>query len=208
MDNFKAQKIGFKRNHSSIFENVEIDLQTGEGLVVRGANGSGKSTLLRVLAGFLESSAGNIQWNKQTIKNTQSFANQMHYLGHQNGLRNALSVYENLHWYATFAGEEINTAKIQGVLDRLQLAKFWNLRAEKLSAGQARRLAIARLMLVQKPLWILDEPSAALDTQSLELLHNLIAEHISKTGIVIIATHETYFAKLNFAQLSLGNIND
>ncbi len=182
------QDLSFERQYRYLFRQLNTEVNSGELLQITGANGSGKSTLLRMIAGYIEIQEGQILWQNQTIP-------ELHYIGHQNGIKAYLTVEENLELISAL----INTSKnnISLAMDEVGLKRFKNSLAQKLSAGQLRRLALARLLLKSSPLWILDEPGTALDTQGQEWLVNLIKQHLAHKGVVIAATHQPYsFGKI------------
>lgn len=186
------QHISFERNHRALFHCLTGDIQPGECLQITGHNGSGKSTLLRVLAGLLEPLNGEILWQTTSIfKEREIYHQQLHYLGHQNSIKRSLTVYENLTLSTAIANVSLHKTTIQHVLQRLHLSHALQTPAAHLSAGQLRRLSLSRLLLYPKPLWILDEPSTALDAKGQQILSELLNQHLATKGLAIIATHQT-----------------
>lgn len=169
---------------------VSLDLAAGQVVHVAGSNGVGKTTLLRVLAGLLTAEQGGVDWQGRPISaNFDSYAASLAYLGHSDGLKADFSPSENLS-HAVGLRRRVTTAEIDEVLTRVGLADCRNLPARVLSAGQHRRLAMARVMLTAAPLWILDEPFTNLDNVGVQLLSNVIAEHIDRDGAAVIAAHQ------------------
>ncbi len=167
-----------------IFSDVSFTLNEGEILTLTGANGSGKSTLLRVICGLLPMVEGQISISADVEKPGEA----MHYLGHLNALKPALTIGENLLFWQEFCGNPLMS--ITDALAAVHLPDIDHLPAGYLSAGQKRRVSIAKLLVSFKPVWIVDEPTAALDKASQILFANLAKAHLSKGGIVIAATHK------------------
>ena len=186
------------RGGRQVFAGVNFAVGSGEALAVTGRNGAGKTTLLRLIAGLLEPSSGRIELTGGLAD--ISVGEQAHYLGHREALKPALSVRENLDfWYAFLGGRD---ASLASALDAVGLEGLAALPAAYLSAGQRRRLALARLLAAPRPIWLLDEPTAALDTAGQQRLAELMRAHLAGGGIIVAATH----APLGFEakELSLG----
>jgi heme exporter protein A len=175
------------RGGRRVFEGVQAALSPGDALVVRGTNGSGKSSLLRVLAGYIPAGDGTIAWNGADIRDDIGlYQSRLHYVGHLDGVKPVLSVRENIALWSVLMGDSMD---IDAALSHFGLAKLADLPAKYLSAGQKRRLNLARLGASRRPLWLLDEPAVSLDAQSVAQLEALIADHRRAGGIAIIATH-------------------
>lgn len=169
-----------------IFEGLSFTLQNGTALVLTGPNGIGKTTLLRTLAGFMQPAAGVIALEDD--RNTdQSLGEQCHYVGHLNGVKPSLSVAENLAFFADFLGG--NSHDSGSASEILTLSSLTDIPAGYLSAGQKRRLGLARLLCARRPIWLLDEPAVSLDARSTEILASMVVKHLAEGGIVISATH-------------------
>jgi heme exporter protein A len=180
-----ARDLGCVRGGREVFEGLNFSVAGGEALAITGRNGAGKTTLLRLIAGLLERAKGALDLEGGTPDAT--IAEQAHYLGHRDALKPALSVRENLaFWYAFLGGRDALTAT---ALEAVGLAGLAGLPAAYLSAGQRRRLSIARLIAAPRPVWLLDEPTAALDSASQQRLAELMRGHLAGGGLILAATH-------------------
>lgn len=167
---------------------VTFALAPGEILLLRGPNGAGKSSLLRLLAGFLAPSAGSVRWQGQpAFVGRVEHRARLHLIGHSNAIKGALSVRENIGFATAIAGAP--DARSAGALEGFGLAALADVPAAYLSAGQQRRLALARLLATPRPLWLLDEPDAGLDAANRAHLARAVAAHRAEGGIAVIATH-------------------
>jgi len=178
------------RGGRAIVSNVDFELRAGEALVVLGRNGAGKSTLLRALAGLLPLRGGTIQF---TGAEDAPLAEQAHYIGHADGLKAALTGFENLEFWARilggFSGGESMGLSPAEALQKVGLPRIGDFPVGYLSAGQKRRVALARLFIAPRPVWLLDEPATALDIASQETLGKAMADHRANGGMIIAATH-------------------
>lgn len=158
---------------------------------VEGENGSGKTSLLRTLCGLMMPADGKIFWRGEDIKEAdEEYYSEMIYLGHLNAIKDELSALENLRISAGVDGLEVDEKQALQVLRRLGLKGREALPVKVLSQGQRRRVALSRLLVSDAALWILDEPLAALDVRAVDLMQELIAEHLEKNGMVIFTTHQ------------------
>lgn len=186
-----AQGLACLRGDRLLFKNVSFDLQSGGLLYVLGENGSGKSSLLRMLCGLLTPEDGAVLWQGNKIKQAaESYLSNLTYLGHLNGLKDDLSALENLQTNARLAGNNVSDASALAALTAIGIARCAHLPARVLSQGQKRRVALAGLWLTKAKLWILDEPFAALDVASVEVLAARISEHLGLGGMAILTTHQ------------------
>lgn len=177
------------RNGQQILRHVNVSVHDGGALVLTGTNGSGKTTLLRTLAGFNKPSAGQILWNGHDITDSGVFHQyklQLNWLSLKDAIKERLTVYENVAWFELLESKQGNSLP---ALELMGLGKLAKEKARILSMGQRKRLQLARLLATDRPIWLLDEPSVALDDDGVKLLEYIIAEHRKKGGIVIVATH-------------------
>jgi heme exporter protein A len=173
------------RGGREVFSGLDFESVTGEALAVTGPNGSGKTSLLRLVAGLLHPAGGSIELAGGDSELT--LPEQAHYLGHRDALKPALSVMENLSFWRDFFGGATGDAAKS--LARVGIDHAAHLPAGFLSAGQRRRLSIARLLSVKRPIWLLDEPTTALDVAGQAVFVSLMREHLSSGGMIIAATH-------------------
>jgi heme exporter protein A len=173
------------RGGREVFSSLDFNATSGEALAVTGPNGSGKTSLLRLIAGLLMPSDGSIVLEGGEAELT--LAEQAHYLGHRDALKPALSVMENLDFWRDYLGGTISDAR--SALELVGLDHASDLPAAYLSAGQRRRLSLARLVTVQRPIWLLDEPTAALDAAGQAMFAKLTRGHLARDGLIIAATH-------------------
>jgi heme exporter protein A len=156
----------------------------GEALIVTGRNGAGKSSLLRMIAGLVRIAAGRLSLDGGTADTP--IGEQAHYLGHQDAMKPSLTVAENLHFWTRFLGSRND---IRPALELLDLVPLADLPAAYLSAGQRRRLSIARIVAVARPVWLLDEPTSTLDAPSQSRLSDIMRGHLAGGGIIVAAAH-------------------
>lgn len=182
---FSATNLLVIRGDRIVLDGVSLELAPGDAVLLLGRNGAGKSTLLRSLAGLRRPDAGTITWNGQDIfADRDTHATRVAWLSHLDAIKPGLSARENLRFAARTQGGDIGDA-----LASLNLSDLADLPARMLSAGQKRRLSLARMMLGGRPLWVLDEPTNGLDTASVALLASALAMHRAAGGMVIAATH-------------------
>jgi heme exporter protein A len=163
------------RGGVTVLQGLTLTVSPGQALILRGPNGSGKTTLLRTLAGLQTPASGRFQLPPESVA----------YAAHADGLKSTLTVTENLtFWSRIYGGPPIDAA-----LNALNLTQLARRRAGELSAGQKRRLGLARLLVTGRPIWLLDEPTVSLDTDSVTLFAGVIGDHLSKGGLAVIASH-------------------
>ncbi|BAR57208.1 cytochrome c biogenesis protein CcmA [Bradyrhizobium diazoefficiens] len=173
------------RGGREVFAGLDFEAVSGEAVAVVGRNGSGKTSLLRLIAGLLIPAGGTIALDGGDAELT--LPEQCHYLGHRDALKPALSVAENLSFWADFLGGERLDAHES--LATVGLDHATHLPAAFLSAGQRRRLSLARLLTVRRPIWLLDEPTTALDVAGQDMFGGLMRDHLARGGLIIAATH-------------------
>jgi heme exporter protein A len=173
------------RGGREVFSGLDFHASSGEALAVIGANGSGKTSLLRMIAGLLTIADGSI--GLEGGERELTLPEQAHYLGHRDALKPALSVIENLAFWRDFLGGEASDAR-KGLIE-VGLDHAVDLPAAYLSAGQRRRLSIARLLAVRRPIWLLDEPTNALDAAGQNMFAALMGDHLARGGLIVAATH-------------------
>jgi heme exporter protein A len=182
----RAEGLACNRGGREVFRDLSFGLAGGEAMLVSGRNGAGKSSLLRMVAGLVRIAAGRL-----ILSGGESdipIGEQAHYLGHQDALKPSLTVGENLQFWSRFLGDGRG---IGPALEAVDLAPLADLPAAYLSAGQRRRLSIARLVAVPRPIWLLDEPTSSLDAPSQKRLAELMRNHLVDGGMIIAAAHGT-----------------
>jgi heme exporter protein A len=186
--NFRLEVEGLacRRGVADIFGGVSFCLEGGGALLVRGANGSGKSSLLRVLCGLMKPAGGEVRLMQAEVP-VEEIARQAHYVGHQSAVTSALTVTSNLAFQAALLGNA--GERLSPILERVGLGALAPAPARHLSAGQRRRLALARLLVAPRPLWLLDEPGESLDAEGEVLLAEIGAAHRAAGGLIVLATH-------------------
>jgi heme exporter protein A len=186
-----------------LFDALSVTVNAGELLEITGPNGSGKSTLLRIIAGLGQAHEGDVFWRGESAaQQQQQMRADTLYLGHAVGVKTALSVMENLRW-STELKSPFNAARAAQALDALSLAGYEDVRCGSLSAGQQRRVALARLYTCDCPLWVLDEPFTALDKKGIAHLQALFQQHLGQGGSIVLTTHQTLDAMPNIKRLGL-----
>lgn len=186
-----ASNLSCVRGERSLFSGVDLAVDAGEWLHVRGANGSGKTSLLRLLAGLSQPADGEIRWGgKPVAEDAQAFRADLLYLGHHAAVKEELTGLENLQLASSLDGAELPRAEAVAALRRFGLQGREDLPVRFLSAGQKRRVLLARLLARKARLWILDEPFTALDTRAVQMLGALIGEHVGAGGMAVVTSHQ------------------
>jgi heme exporter protein A len=187
-----ARNLSFARNESRVFGPLDFSVEAGEALLVQGDNGAGKTTLLRVLAGLLRADDGHIDIRGKRAQ-PLARATTVAYLGHLPALKADLSALENLEVLCGLHGRR-PTQTLEGAMAVVGLSGFEDSPARQLSAGQKKRLSLARLWLSPAPLWLLDEPYANLDLAGIELVNRMVQAHLHEGGAALVTTHGAYAA--------------
>jgi heme exporter protein A len=181
----QADGLAAFRGEVLVFRDLSLTVPAGGALLLAGPNGAGKSTLLRLLAGLLPPEAGRLLWNgEDALADLSAHAARVAFLGHRDAVKPGLTVAENMHFAARLGGFDAEAAMAAMALDNLAA-----LPARMLSAGQSRRLALARVVLSPAPLWLLDEPTLGLDAASVARLGGHLAAHRQRGGVIVAATH-------------------
>ncbi|WP_210432424.1 heme ABC exporter ATP-binding protein CcmA [Iodidimonas gelatinilytica] len=183
-----AQALACRRGQRLLFAGLDFSLERGRILILRGPNGSGKTSLLRLLAGLSRPEAGQLFWCGMAVPPSGAgLSEQVHYVGHSSGMKAAFSVTDNLRFWARYLGGAED--RLEASLEALDLEALAHLPVGALSAGQQRRVSLARLLVAPRPLWLLDEPTVALDSDNQHRLTGLIQTHVQNGGMAVIATH-------------------
>lgn len=184
-----ADALTLFRGDRCLFKGLSFALNPGELLLLKGRNGSGKTSFLRAIAGLLELESGSVVWNEVAVtREPQVFKNSLVWMAHQVGFKGDLTLLENLHFEAALRPQ--SGQDIEDVLNRLGLNRLKRLPMRSLSAGQRRRVALARMLLSEAQLWIMDEPVTNLDSEGRALVMELVGEHLAANGMVIMAAHQ------------------
>lgn len=189
MFRLEARALHCIRDDRTLFQDLNFSLASGQALVLEGKNGSGKTTLLRILCGIRLPEAGEVLWNGEDIfRLGPEYHQHIAYLGHKDGNKLDLTPIENLRM-AQGLGKARGALSLEQALDQVGLYGFEDVATRNLSAGQQRRLAIARLLVTEATLWILDEPFTSLDRQGIEQVEGLFAVHLERGGMAALTTH-------------------
>ena len=185
-----VENLAFERDDTCLFENIDLTVNAGDILQIEGPNGSGKTTLLRLLTTALEPRSGFIRYRGQSVTACRhEYLSDLLYVGHQPAVKLTLTAEENLRWMvAASAGS--NNLSIQEALQLVGLSGYTDLPCYALSAGQHRRVALARLLMSQAKLWYLDEPFTAIDKQGVAFLESCLQRHVDAGGAVVLSTHQ------------------
>lgn len=203
----EAVDLTCRRGDRRLFAALDLRIEPGVLLHVRGRNGSGKTTLLRALCGLFSPESGVIRWRNEDIRRLgDDFRRDLLYFGHLNGIKSDLTGVENLRVAATLDSDPVGEDDLWQALEQMGLAGFEDLPTRMLSQGQKKRVALARLVISKAPLWILDEPFTALDVDAVALLQELIAARVAAGGLVILTTHqEVALTSGQIERLDLGD---
>jgi len=187
----EARDIACVRGERELFSGLNLQVSKGQCLHIRGENGVGKTSLLRLLTGLASPESGEVLWNNQPIKKEVSeYHSKLLFLGHRDALKEDLSALENLRMYAAIDGIAISEQDALSSLWRFGLKGREDLPVNCLSAGQKKRVLMARMLTRRAQVWILDEPFNALDANAVQELQTLIAEHLESDGMVVLTSHQ------------------
>lgn len=201
----QARKLACERDERWLFSDLDVDIRSGEVVRIEGPNGSGKTTLLKIFSGQLSDYHGELIWNGEPMRQVREhFLANLLYLGHSPGVKTGLSALENLAWYQALDGQQNNEEASWKALETVGLAGFEDVPAGQLSAGQQRRIALARLTLTPRILWVLDEPFTAIDKDGVAALEAQLTAHASKGGCVIVTTHHELSSSPALRRIQLG----
>ncbi|MGH1536907.1 MAG: cytochrome c biogenesis heme-transporting ATPase CcmA [Gammaproteobacteria bacterium] len=201
-----AQGLKCVKGSAELFSNIHFEMKSGEALLVEGSNGSGKTSLLRILCGFNYPADGEISWDGVSIEGHDSYQQQISYIGHASGVKLDLTVMENLVFAQRLVGSERKESEIKDIIRTVGLFKQRNILTRKLSAGQKRRVALARLQLEERQLWVLDEPLTALDKEFVTEFETVLKNHLESKGMLVVTTHRelilpsTKMKRINLSQ--------
>ena len=193
------------RDDRVLFSDLNFKLNAGQILLLEGKNGSGKTSLLRILCGFREADAGEVRWGDEAINDSNYYAD-MAYVGHLDGIKKELTVLENLK--VCLALGMTGQYSIDEALRKVHLQGYDDVLVQALSAGQKRRLSLARLLITHNILWILDEPFTSLDKQGIALIESLMMEHCANGGMIVLTSHHdvTLHDDVNVLRINLSEL--
>ncbi|WP_281544057.1 cytochrome c biogenesis heme-transporting ATPase CcmA [Grimontia sp. SpTr1] len=189
----EVRELSCIRDERVLFEDLSFTVSSGDLVQIEGPNGAGKTTLLRIIAGLGLAESGEVFWDGELVnKAREEFYGNLLFLGHSTGVKREMTAFENLAFYQRMHGEA-DESRLWDALARVGLAGREDVPAAQLSAGQNRRVALARLWISQSKLWILDEPLTAIDKQGVKVLESLFQQHVNNGGMVLFTTHQDMF---------------
>ena len=190
MAQFTGSRLTCQRGHRLVFTGLDFTVAAGDALVLLGPNGSGKSSLLRMMAGLLRPLAGSMLWDGVAVADDPDHhRGRLHYVGHLDAVKPVLTAQENLAFWAGLAGVADPQARARQALAAFEVPHIADVPGRYLSAGQKRRVNLVRVLAAEAPLWLLDEPSVALDRTAIACLEQAIARHRAAGGLVVLSTH-------------------
>lgn len=189
----EARHLQAVRDDRVLFADLDFRLSPGQVLQVAGPNGAGKTTLLNLVAGLAAPAGGEVRWKGRSVADdSAAFARDLLWLGHQPGLKLMLTARENLQWLLRLAGRELPDDRLEAALERVGLYGYEDVPLARMSAGQKRRVGLARLFAEGRPLWILDEPFTAIDRAGVQELEGWLRDHAAAGGMVLLTTHHEF----------------
>jgi heme exporter protein A len=208
MQHLTIESLSFERNDLPVFSNLSAQWPQGSLVQVLGQNGAGKTTLLRILAGLLKPTSGEVRWSGELLS-SYAAQSELLYLGHEVGVDYSLTAEENLRWYFELngtksAGDASGELDVDTLLNKVGLKGYSSTLCRHMSAGQRRRVALARLYHSRAPLWVLDEPFTSIDAQGVESLSGCIREHVERGGLVVLSSHQ-FWTDTSVTYLELEN---
>lgn len=199
-----AHNVSCERDDRLLFEDLSLAVKQGDLIQLVGPNGAGKTTLLRLMAGLNQDFEGEVRWCDENIQDCfQDYARQRLYIGHLSAIKKVLTPLENLRWFVS-SWPEVKEDDLWQALEEVTLAGYEDVPCQQLSAGQQRRVALARLLVTPTPLWILDEPFTALDKAGVAWLETQLARHVERGGSVLITSHHALSDISALRQIELG----
>ncbi len=194
-----------ERGHRQLFDRLSFRVDAGQCLQIAGDNGAGKTSLLRILCGLLSPNSGEVRWQGRPINRVRDeYGADLVYVGHLNGVKDDLTAAENLQVWAAMADLPTSAEQVVQALRMLGIERFAHWPAGQLSQGQKRRIALARLaMAARARVWILDEPFNALDRGGVQVLNQMIEQHVARGGAVVLTTHQSWEAPVPVTRLDL-----
>ena len=198
----QVESLELYREDHLIFSDISFQIESGDHLVIRGQNGSGKTSLIRTICGLTQADKGKVLWNEASIdKSLFNYYEQLSYVGHKNGLISELTLDENLNYGLDQTDKDGQDQVING----FRLTDLKHSLIQNLSNGESRKTALSRVVSSKKPLWVLDEPYANLDSDSISYLNNCIGDHINTGGIVITSTNRDDSIATKTTELLIGS---
>ena len=204
MSFFEIKNISCIRGNKLLFKNINFKINNKELLVIKGANGSGKTTLLKILSGLLKPISGSIIINKKNINILKDeYFKYFEYIGHENAIKTALTVRENLNFYLKIK-RNLATKNFEKAIKIFNLKNLLDIKIENLSAGEKRRISLSRLILSNSKIWFLDEPTNGLDKINTVNFFKILKQHLQLNGLAIVASHDDVKIKNKNINLSVN----
>ena len=209
MNIFSAKDLTCVRGGRTVFTDLDFTLEAGGALVLIGPNGSGKSSLLRLMAGLLKPETGSLIWGEEKIdEDPEGHNGRLHYVGHHDAIKPVLTVLENVSFWASLMNGIAGTGEATAAaLNTFGISHLRDVPGRFLSAGQKRRVNLARILAAPAPLWLLDEPTTALDKDAITCLEETMARHRAAGGMVVVSTHSV-MKLVNHQVIDLAGFSD